>query len=243
MKLLHSLVLILLLSQFAFSQKSNKSAQPAPAAPVTIESKVAGMKSYPGYFNFYFDEKRDKIFLVIDKFDTEFLYINSLTAGVGSNDIGLDRGQLGGERIVKFDRRGPKVLLVEPNYMYRAITTDLYERRAVEQSFAQSVQWGFSVEAEEKDKVLVDATGFFLRDAQGVSDRLRDAKQGQYSIDESRSAFFSPGIKNFPKNSEFESTLTFVGKAEGEYIQSVAPTPSSVTVRQHHSFVELPDKD
>lgn len=225
-----------------FAQKNkDKSATPPAAASSPIEAKVSGMKHYPGYFSFYYDENQDKIFLVIDKLNTEFLYVNSLPAGVGSNDIGLDRGQLGNERIVTFDRRGPKVLMVQPNYRYRAITDNVDERAAVEQAFAQSVLWGFTVVAEENGKLLVDATDFYLQDAHDVIGTLRSQQQGNYSLDKSRSAFYQPRIKNFPQNTEVEVTLTFTGQATGGYIRSVTPTPNSVTVRQHHSFIQLPD--
>jgi hypothetical protein len=233
----------LLVISFAFAQRKKETATPGQPVQTGIRSKVAGMQSFPGFFEFFYDIKQDRILLVIDKFDTEFLYINSLSAGVGSNDIGLDRGQLGGERIVKFERRGPKVLMVEPNYKYRAISDNPDERRAVQEAFAQSVLWGFTVEAEEAGKVLVDASNFFLQDTHDVVRTLRTTNQGNYSLDKSRSAFYVPRIKNFPQNSEFEVTLTFTGDGTGAYIQSVAPTPSVVTVRQHHSFVQLPDSN
>ncbi|HBK87497.1 MAG TPA: hypothetical protein DDZ56_02530 [Cytophagales bacterium] len=156
------------------------------------------MKRMPGFFECYFDEKQDKMYLVIDKFDTEFLYIESLTAGVGSNDIGLDRNQLGRERVVKFQRRGPKVLLTEINLNYRAISDSQAERKAVEEAFAQSVLWGFVVVAEESGKVLVDASDFLLQDAHDVIGTLRSTQQGSYSLDKSRSAFYTPRTKNFP---------------------------------------------
>ncbi len=76
----------------------------------TIKDKTNGMLEHAGFFNFYWDEKEGKIWLEIDKFETEILYVNSLPAGIGSNDIGLDRGQLGDSRIVKFQRIGPKVV-------------------------------------------------------------------------------------------------------------------------------------
>lgn len=226
----------------AFAQKK-KTDQPAvqPAQPAGIVSKVAGMKHYPGYFDFYYDEKQDKIFLVIDKLDTEFLYVNSLPAGVGSNDIGLDRGQLGGTRIVKFQRIGPKVLMIQPNYRFRAITDNTDEQKAVEQAFAQSVLWGFVVTAEEQGKVLVDATDFYMQDARDVIGALRSQQQGTYTIDKTRCAFYLPRTKNFPQNTEVEVTLTFTGQATGGFIRSVTPTPNNISVRQHHSFVQLPD--
>ncbi|HEY5749196.1 MAG TPA: DUF5117 domain-containing protein, partial [Chryseolinea sp.] len=239
---LPSLLLLVLVPLLSLGQKKKADAEPA-AIVSPIGDKVKNFKKLPGYFEYYYDEKQDKIWLVVDKFDTEFLYVYSLAAGVGSNDIGLDRGQLGSEQIVKFDRRGPKVLLVQPNYYYRALSNDKYERKAVEDAFAQSVLYGFKVETEEGGKVLVDATNFFLQDIHDVKGTLKATKQGSYRLDESRSAIYTPRTKNFPKNSEFEATLTFVGEPEGAYIRSVVPSPSSVTVREHHSFVELPDQN
>lgn len=238
------LLCLVSISLFAQRKKSNKEPQPQTIVQKSaIATKTDGMKKYEGFFEFYYDEKQDKIFLVIDKFNEEFLYINSLSAGIGSNDIGLDRGQLGGERIVKFDKRGPKVLLIQPNYRYRANSDNAMERRAVEQAFAQSALWGFTVVAEETNRVLVDATDFFLRDSHDVIGQLKSSKQGNYSLDKSRSAIYLPRVKSFPKNAEFEATITFTGDATGNYIRSVTPTPDNVTVRLHHSFVELPDND
>src|SRR6516164_9953648 len=137
----------------------------ATAQTHPIADKTKGMTAMPGYFPLYYDAKAGKLYLEVARWNSDFLYVNSLPAGIGSNDIGLDRGQIGGSMVVRFERHGPKVLLVQPNQSYRAITEDPLERRAVEQSFAQSVIAGFTVEAEEGDRVLVDATAFFLRDA------------------------------------------------------------------------------
>src|SRR5689334_191289 len=166
----------------------------------TIEEKTKELKKYEGFFNFYWDENTGKVWLEINKLDTEVLYLTSLPAGLGSNDIGLDRGLLGGGRIIKFSKVGRKILMVQPNYDYRAVTNDPAERRAVEQSFAQSTLWGFTVEAETGDHYLVDATDFLLRDAMQVTNRLRGNQQGNYSLDKSRSAFYLPHTKNFPLN-------------------------------------------
>lgn len=209
--------------------------------PSTYDTKTQKMQAFKGYFNFFWDEKEGKVWLEIDKIDKEFLYVHSLPSGVGSNDIGLDRGQIGGQRVVKFIKSGPKILLVQPNYNYRALSQNEAERRAVEQAFAQSVLWGFTVGEESNGKFLVDATAFLLTDVHDVIGRLRQTQQGTYSLDASRSAIYLPKTKAFPKNTEFEATLTFTGRPEGEYIRSVTPTASAVTVREHHSFVELPD--
>lgn len=232
----------------------------AAAQPVApgIAGRTAGMQKMPGYFPLYWDEKAGRLWLEIDKFDTEFLYVDSLPAGLGSNDIGLDRGRLGGSRIAKFQRTGPKVLMVQPNYRFRAVNGSPEERRVVEQSYAQSVLWGFDVQAEEEGRVLVDATAFYVRDVQNVPQAIqRAAPVGgapqsptpgtpaappptPFRLDVSRSAFYLPATKNFPKNTEVETTLTFLGENPNQFVRDVAPSPEAITIRQHHSFIELP---
>ena len=210
-----------------------------PQTP-TIAEKTAGAQKLPGYFNLYWDAKQGKLWLEIDKWSSAFLYQSGLPAGIGSNDIGLDRGQLGRTRIVRFERSGPKVLLIQENLEYRAVSNDPDERRAVHDSFAESALWGFKVEAEEKDHALIDATDFFLRDAHGIPAALRRTKQGAYHLDSSRCAVYLPQTKNFPLNTEVEATLTFAGEEPGRWVAEVTPSPESITVREHHSFVQLP---
>ena len=211
----------------------------------SIEDKTKNAKAYPGFIKFYWDESAGKVWLEIDKFDSEILYQTSLPAGLGSNDVGLDRGLMGNTAIVKFTRVGNKILMVQPNYDYRAITNDPAERRAVEQSFAQSTLWGFTAEAETKGSVLVDATPFFMRDAVQVANRLQNNRQGNYSIDLSRSAMYLPRTKNFLQNTELETTITFITRdaRPGNFVSSVSPSADAITLRIHHSFVQLPDNN
>ena len=196
---------------------------------------------YEGYFTFYYDEGNDKIFLEIENLDQEFLYVNALSEGIGSNDIGLDRGQLGNTRVVKFIKAGNKLLLIQPNQYYRAITDNIEEKKSVEQAFAKSILKGFVIKETKNGKYLVDATSFFIRDAHGVMGRLSAKKQGKYTLDKSRSAINLERTKAFPKNVEFDVMITFKGAPKGYDIRSVVPTSSSITVNQHHSFIELPD--
>lgn len=228
-------VAVLLCGVRVWAQEGSKAA----GAP-TIKEKTAEAEKLAGYFNLYWDGKQGKLWLEIDKWGTDFLYQTGLTAGVGSNDIGLDRGQLGRTRVVRFERSGPKVLLVQENLEYRAVTTDEDERRAVKESFAESTIWGFKVEAEEEARALVDATDFFLRDAHGIPATLQKEKQGMYKLDSSRCAIYLPRTKNFPLNTEVEATLTFAGEEAGPWVREVTPSPEAITVREHHSFVQLP---
>jgi len=201
------------------------------------------LTDYKGYFNFYYEEAQDKIFLEVEHLDHEFLYVSSLASGVGSNDIGLDRGQLGRERVVKFVKAGNKLLLTQPNQDYRANTDNELEKKSVEQAFAKSVLFGFDIESETRGKYIIDLTPFLMQDAHGVADTLRNQDQGNYSLDLSKSALSLERTKAFPKNVEFEALLTFKGDPKGRNIRSVTPTPSLVTVIQHHSFIELPDNN
>jgi Met-zincin/Domain of unknown function (DUF5117)/Domain of unknown function (DUF5118) len=215
----------------------------SPLLAQTITTFTAGMDKRPGFLTFYWDAKKGKIWLEIDKFGQELLYYPTLAQGVGSNDIGLDRGRLGAEHVVTFERSGNKVLMIEPNYGYRALSRDSLERRAVAESFAQSVHAGFEIAAEEGNRVLVDLTAFLLQDAVGAVPAISQTKQGTFKVDASRCALYLPRTKAFPKNTEFEATITLTGDAPGPYLRQVVPTPTAVTMRQHHSFVELPPLD
>ena len=150
--------------------------------------KKKDLKKFTGYFDFYYDDEEGKIYLEVDKTDTEFLYVYSLSQGVGSNDIGLDRGQLGNEQVVYFRKEGNKLLLVQPNMKYRAVTENNTEKRSVEEAFAKSVLFGFDIKARQKDSYIIDFTDFLLRDAHGVAARLKQKKQGTYKLDKGRSA-------------------------------------------------------
>ena len=212
-------------------------------AQTSLETKVKGMRALPGYFPLYIDDKAGKIWLEVSRWGKEFLYYPSLPGGLGSNDIGLDRGQLGAEKVVRFDRFGPKVLLVQPNYEFRASSDNVLERQSVKQAFAESVLFGFKVEAEQDGRVLLDATEFFLRDAHGVVERLKANKQGAFKLDANRSVIDFANTRNFPNNTEVESALTFTADDPGPLVRAVAPTAESITVHEHQSFVQLPNED
>lgn len=213
----------------------------AQKATPDIATKTKDMKAYEGFFKYYWDEKEGKIWLEITDFDTEFLYVNSLSAGIGSNDIGLDRNQLGSSRVVRFKRVGPKVLMIQPNYDYRAVSDNIDERQSVADAFARSIIWGGKVEAASGSSVLVDLSSLLMADAHNVIDRLKANGEGTYRVDANRSAIYLDRTKNFPKNSEFEALVTYAGDPKGRNLRSVTPNSKSVSVRLHHSFVELPD--
>ncbi len=262
---------IMMVAVLTLTAHAQQAQRPGPMP--SIDERTTGMKKLDGYFPLYWDERSGSMYLEVPRFDTDFLFTTGLSAGLGSNDIGLDRGRGGAGRVVRFQRVGPRVLLVQPNQSFRSSSANPLERKSVEDSFAKSILWGFAVAAESGNRVLVDATDFFLRDVNGAGNSLRP---GNYRVERTRSAFYLPNTKNFPKNTEVDVTLTFVneptggsagggggGPAQGPQpigatgeggggggfggnlfsgtIGSVTPTPDAVTLREHASFVELPD--
>ncbi|MEO2127555.1 MAG: zinc-dependent metalloprotease [Christiangramia sp.] len=199
------------------------------------------IENFEGYFDFHYDQKKDAIYLEVEDLDSEFLYSHFLTSGVGSNDIGLDRGQLGGEAVVKFVKAGNKLLLVQPNMDYRAITDNAAEKASVAEAFAKSVIFGFEIKEQKDGKYLIDLSPFLMEDVHGVTDRLKRGDYGTYKLDKSKSALSLDRTRAFPENVEFEALLTFEGEPKSRTINSVVPDPKHITVTEHHSFVKLPD--
>lgn len=222
----------------AAGQSASQEVKPLPS----VAEKTSGMEKKDGFIPLYWDARAGKIWLEINRFDEEFLYYVSLPAGMGQNDLGLNRGDLGPSMVVTFHRVGPKILLYQPNYSFRAGGDDALERKSVDDGFPASVTWGFEVAAETDGTVLVDATDFFIRDAHGVINTLRLFQQGTYRLDSGRSAVYLPRTRNFPKNTEVELTLTFTSDQPGVVVGSVTPSANALTLRQHHSFVQLPDE-
>ncbi len=205
--------------------------------------KKKNLQKFDGYFSFQYSEADGEIYLEIpqQKLDEEFLYVHSLRTGLGSNDIGLDRGQLGDQAVVKFVKSGNKLLLFQPNVNYRANTANPLEKKSITEAFATSVLFGFEIKDTLNEKFVIDLTPFLLEDAHGVAKRLKNGKQGTYKLDKTRSSLWMERTKSFPKNTEFEALLTFVGEPTSGTIRSVAPDANAVSVIQHYSFVELPD--
>ena len=198
---------------------------------------------FNGYFDYTYNNDNGKITLAIDKLDQEFLYVNSLSRGIGSNDLGLDRGQLGNARVVYFTKKGDKIFLIQPNLKYISTSENTLENKAVDQAFARSVLYGFKIIKSENNKHYIDLTPFILQDIHGVSIRLKNSSSGSYSLDLLKSAIDLERTKAFPKNIEFDVMLTFTGNPKGSLVRSVTPTPSNLTVNQHHSFIQLPDNN
>ena len=219
----------------------------------SIEDKTAGMERMDGLLPLYWDADLGQLWMEIPQLDREMIHFVGYGAGLGSNDLGLDRGALRGSRIVKFERVGRKVLMVQPNYRFRATSPNPDEVRAVRDAFARSVLWGFTAEASTGSRVLVDLTGFLMRDPINAAGSMQP---GQYRLDASRSTVYKEFTNAFPTNTEMEVELTFAQQGGGgrggfggrggggiQGVGQVAATSEAASIRIHHSFVEVPDDD
>ena len=222
---------------------------PSPQAPAgrqeglpSIEDATEACTILSGFLPAYWDPTSGKLYLEVPPADDELLYLVSLPAGLGSNRVGLDRAQLGTNHVVRFLRAGPRVLLHAPNLDWTSSAEDPLERAVVRDAFASSVLWGFEVVAKSGERVLVDATDFLLRDAHGVARSLRQAGQGDFRLDASRSTVWMEATRGYPDNTELEVLLTFTGDQPGPEVRATAADPRAVSLRLRHSFVRLPER-
>ncbi len=233
----------LLLTAQPTAAAATATAQSQAAAPKSaITAFTKGMAHQTGFFDFYSDSKTGKIYLLVDKLEQPFIFQSSLPRGMGSNDIGLDRGQLGDTRLVQFEQFGDKVMLKQLNTYYRANSANPAERQSIEEAFASSVLAGLPVVASDANRLLVDYSAFLQSDIHQISSRLSSQQQGNFKPDASRSGVYLKRSKAFPRNTELEAMVTFAGDKAGDFVKQVTPSPDAITVHLHHSLIALPEE-
>jgi hypothetical protein len=215
----------------------------APAlaeAPKTILEATRNLAPQSGFIDLWRDTDKGRVLLSVASLDQPFLMITSLPHGLGSNDVGLDRGQASEPKLVHFEKRGSRLFLVQRNTRYIADSANADERASVAEAFSSAVLWSGEILASEGARYLLDFSSYLLADRHGVASRLAETKQGNYSVDDKRSAVLAEQAKAFPDNIELEALLTFQGPGQAEQVRLVAADPASLTMRQHVSMVRLP---
>ncbi|MGY8986196.1 MAG: zinc-dependent metalloprotease [Sphingomonadales bacterium] len=219
----------------AFSQKS-------------FSDITESLEARDGLVQSYLDHEGGKILLALPKPSGDravmgrYIYAEYLRAGLGSNPVGLDRGQPGTNEILSFRFVGGKVIAEVENWRYIASSDNPREVEALRQSFATSIIWAGDVLAKSDDgQYLVDITSFLKRDEHGIASRLKRARQGTFKLDHRLSVVDTKAAFTFPDNIEFESLLTFTSDAPGAEVRSTTADPRNVTLIIHHSLIKLPD--
>ncbi len=191
------------------------------------------------------DETRNRAMLEIPlaQLNTDILHQVTLTTGLGvsGGGPGLDRAQAGQSVVVRFERRGNRILMVRDNWSVRASAGDVANQRAAADAFPRSVVASFTVDSARDGVLTVDASSLFLSDAYGVADGLRGGQGGAYRVDATRSWLDTARTKSFARNTEVHAVLTFVSDAPGAAVRRVAPDAKAMTFEQHHSLVVLPE--
>jgi hypothetical protein len=202
------------------------------------------MEKLDGFIPVYLDPKGEKIYLEIPRDSMRVLYLLSLATGLGSNPIGLDRGSGQAQQIARFDRVGDRVLLVFENWNYRSSDDGNPDHvRTVKEAFPSSIVAALPIAGESDGRFLVDATDFVLSDRMNAALTLARSDQGSYSVARDRSSVYRPYTKAFPENTEIDASLTYAlsGNRPGRIVNMIAPDGRAFTLRQHMSFVQLPD--
>lgn len=206
-----------------------------------FSEKTKNLTQKEGLFDLFGSKKTSAILLSVEKTNQPFIYLTSLMQGVGSNNIGLDRGQIGESRLVQFERYGDKLILRQLNSYFRANSNNPSERAALTEAFAESILYSFSIIAVDGEKLLIDVSDFTKQDFHGVAGSIKRTQQGSFSVDKNRSVINWEHSKTFPNNTELSAIVTFKGKPEGRYLSSVTPDARYVSIKFRHSFIALPD--
>jgi Met-zincin/Domain of unknown function (DUF5117) len=220
----------------------------AGASLPAIATQVAGLEKRSGLLELYLDRRRGKVWLRVPPPRrpggevASYLYVEGLVTGLGSNPVGLDRGQLGNARVVTLRRLGGRVLVEAQNLRFRAVAGSAAEEQAVRESFAPSVLWGGEVAAEDGDgQALVDFTSFVVRDAHDIVAHMKESHEGSWSLDRERSAADLDACLTFPENLELEALLTYASADPGAEVRATVPAAGTMTFLQHQSLLRLPD--
>jgi hypothetical protein len=194
------------------------------------------------------DEARNRVLLEIPaaQLGRDFLHQVTLATGLGTGS--LDRGQTGPNALVRFERRGNRILLMRDNQSARAPGGDAANQQAARDAFPRSVVGSFTIDGEQGGAITIDATSLFLGDAYGVADGLRGQQLGTYRVDAARSWIDTARTRAFPRNTEVHAVLTFTSDGApaaggGGRARGVAPDPRAMVFELHHSLVVLPDAE
>jgi hypothetical protein len=218
----------------------------------TIAAYTAGLEKKNGFLPYYWDGRKGEILFELspEALHRQFLYYTALGTGIGSIQVFADRSSFGSSSLCRFERVGMRVLVIEENTRFRAVNGDQALKESVEQSFPTSVLAAMPIVAEQNGAVLVNANPLLVRDAFDLLTQLsrpsrviggqivRSAAQvAPWHMDMSRSVIDLAHSGSFPRNTEMEALLSFSSPGEGNYNQ---PDRHTISVREHHSFVELP---
>lgn len=194
-------------------------AQPRPYAEVVTKDAV----TQDGFFKVHQIDEKVLFEIAPSAMGRDVLW-RSTIAGAGPN--GDFAGSPTGESVIRFTRRGNRVLMVAVNYGLRPDSDDEGTKANVEANTVQTILGSYPVAAEGPNgTAVVDVTALFLANPAEIG-QLRSTPGG-VAADRS----FVDKVKAFPTNVEVDTTQTLTAGGAG-----------ASTVKVHYSMVALPEK-
>jgi len=244
------LIVFAVLEQVPASAEDESASDGPDSSRVSFAEATEGLALAEGFIDIYSSPEKGKALALLPAAGPEsqppgvflrFIHAQRLTAGLGSNPLGLDRGWGNSGRILRFRRIGDRVIAEVENHRYRAVTENALEREAVDDSFATSFVWSTEIITEDTEgRPLIDLAGLLTADTLGLA-RTLSGDGGKFSRVDDRSLPDAGSVLVFPDNVEIDAWVTFGGDEPGAQIRATAADAGAVTLVQHHSFVRLPD--
>jgi len=215
-----------------------------PAAKTS--NPLAGLDHRAGFIDLYVDKNENKVLAKLPKAGDDgvslrLIHTARLTAGLGSNPVGLDRGWGDSGKIILFRQLGNKVIIEAENLLYRASPDNPLEERAVRESFARSFLASADV-VKGTDGLVIDLTDFLTSDVLNLVQYLKDSDQGSFSLAKDRTLVDTSNVFAFPDNVEMDVFFTLSSAKPGTEVATTAANGRDATLIQHHSFVRLPEE-
>ncbi len=219
----------------------------AACQPATKTSDpLAGLDHRAGFIDLYVDKNENKVLAKLPEVDDDgvslrLIHTARLTAGLGSNPVGLDRGWGDSGKIIVFRKIGNKVIIEAENTLYRANPNNPLEERAVRESFARSFLASADI-VKGSDGLIIDLTDFLTSDILGLKQYLKDRDEGSFAIAKDLTLVDTNNVFAFPDNVEMDVFFTLSSDKPGREFSTTAANGKDATLIQHHSFVRLPEE-
>ncbi len=225
------LILIICFSSSVFSQKIDKKEDPKKS----IDSLTKDLVKQKGMITSY--HKEDKIFFEIDQelLNKDLLMVTRFVQFPSNFQAYQNAGSKASEQLIHFIKKGERLLLIQKSYINIADKEDPIAQSVAQNNFPPILEV-FPIQNKEKDRFLIDVSGYFDDDSPGFN-ILNSSQKKQFAIgnvDSKRS--FIDTVKSFPKNIEILHTLT--------YRSSKPPKENrtkSLSFQVNHSIVLLPE--
>ncbi len=210
------LAAILLVPTAGFAQEQSTS---------KLATLTKGMKKSEGLFTLYHSDQKLYLHLKSTQLSKDYLVLSSIARGVSAGRV--LGGMTWGDSLWSFRKVGKKIHVLEKNTRFRA-KAGTPEANAVKLAYSDSVLYALPIVASEAGGDLVDVTGIFFSDDQGVGRSLG----ARLATDRTTWA----KVNAYPKNVELQVAAVYVGTRS---LDTVADS-RGMQVNVHYSISELP---